>query len=230
MPLPLLCVVLAACATAPTDGTGSDRDPYSPGLSKYEHVFHGVPANGSLPDIGKADAVYPAKSTELLAFQSPVKDQNERGVCTIFTTTGLMESLYLKAGMQNPSFSEQYLQWSVKVQLGILPNAEGSNVANNVDAIHQFGIVEESVDPYRGTEWTAADDPDCKPDGTETQQLPAKCWTQGDPTDAMKAGKARNLINTPWEGFASSLPISTKFPVTWAVNNPNKATKPNVST
>src|SRR3569833_913878 len=161
MRLPLLCVVLAACATAPTDGTGSDRDSYSPGLSKYEHVFHGVPANGSLPDIGKADAVYPAKSTELLAFQSPVKDQNVRGVCTIFTTTGLMESLYLKAGMQNRSNTEQKLQWSVKVQLGFLPNAEGSNVANNVDAIHQFGIDEESVDPYHGNEWNKAEDPIC---------------------------------------------------------------------
>jgi C1A family cysteine protease len=194
MRFPILFVALAglgACATAPADG--SDRDPYSPGLSKYEHVFHNVPANSQLPDIGKADAVYPVKSTELLAFQSPVKDQNERGVCTIFTTTGLMESLYIKAGMMNPSFSEQYLQWAVKSQLGILPNAEGSNVANNVDAIHQFGIVEESVDPYRGTQWTAADDPDCKPDGTETQQLPSKCWTQGDPTDAMKAAKKFTL-------------------------------------
>jgi C1A family cysteine protease len=128
-----------------------------------------------------------------LQFQSPVKDQNQRGVCTIFTTTALMEHLYIKAGMMNPSFSEQYLQWAVKVQAGILPNAEGSNIANNVDAIHEFGIVDEAADPYRGTQWTAADDPMCVPDGTETQVLPAKCWTQGDPSDMAKAAKKYTL-------------------------------------
>jgi C1A family cysteine protease len=184
-----LFVALVGCATSPVDS----GDPYSPGLSKYEHVFGGVPANSSLPDIGKADAVYPAKSTELLEFQSPVKDQNQRGVCTIFTTTALMEHLYIKAGMMKPSFSEQYLQWAVKVEAGILPNAEGSNIANNVDAIHEFGIVDEAADPYRGTQWTAADDPACTPDGTETQVLPAKCWTQGDPSDMAKAAKKYTL-------------------------------------
>ena len=30
-----------------------------------------------------------------------------------------MEHLYIKAGVTNPSFSEQYLQWAVKVQLGV---------------------------------------------------------------------------------------------------------------
>lgn len=202
--VPLLALVLAACAQQPTGG-GSDGndsvDPYSPGLSKYEHVFHNVPDNSMLPDIGKADAVYPAVSKELIETQSPVKDQDRRGVCTIFTTTALMEHLYIKAGMQNPSFSEQYLQWAVKVQLGVLPNSEGSNVSNNVDAIHQFGIVEEAVDPYNGKEWTAANDPDCATDGSESQQLPAKCWTQGDPTAEMKAAKkytlpAGKFINT----------------------------------
>ncbi len=193
--LPVLLVMVAGCATAPSDsaGSGADRDPYSPGLSRYEQVFGGVPANGSLPDIGKADAVYPAQSTELLATQSPVKDQNRRGVCTIFTTTGLMEHLYIKAGLAMPSFSEQYLQWAVKSQLGILPHAEGSNVANNVDAIHEYGVVEESADPYRGTQWTAADDAECTPDGTETQQLPTKCWTQGDPPETATQARKYTL-------------------------------------
>src|SRR5439155_202969 len=168
---------LIGCTTAAAPG---DDEPFTPGLARYEHVFHGTPLNGSLPDIGKADNEYPKKSTELLQWQSPVKDQNRRGVCTIFTTTGLMEHLYLKAGAMNPSFSEQYLQWAVKVQLGALPNSEGSNISENVRAIHSYGIVEEAVDPYVGTQWTEANDPDCKPDGSETQELPTKCWTQGD--------------------------------------------------
>ncbi len=192
---------LVACATAPaSDDQGTDAD-YAPGLSKYEHVFHGVPANGSLPDIGKADATYPAKSTELLASQSPVKDQNRRGVCTIFTTTALMEHLYIKAGMPMPSFSEQYLQWSVKTELGVLPEDEGSNISDNVDAIHQYGIVDEATDPYVGTQWTATDDAACAISGDEGQKLPAKCWTQGTPSDAIRAAKkftlpAGEFINT----------------------------------
>jgi C1A family cysteine protease len=192
----LFAISLLGCASAPTDDT-----PYTPGLSKYEHIFHDVPTNGSLPDVGKADATYAVKSTELLQWQSPVKDQNRRGVCTIFTTTGLMEHLYIKAGMANPSFSEQYLQWAVKVEAGVLPGSEGSNISDNVGAIHKFGIVDEATDPYNGFEWTAADDPDCMPDGSETQQLPAKCWTQGDPPELAKTAMkytlpAGKFINT----------------------------------
>ena len=185
----LVSCLVVGCAAAP----GSDEAPFAPGLSKYEHVFNGSPANGSLPDIGKADAVYPKSSNVLVKEQSPVKDQNERGVCTIFTTTALMEHLYIKAGMANPSFSEQYLQWSVKVQDGVVPNGEGSNISDNVTAIHEFGIPVESVDPYVGTEWTAANDPDCMPNGSEGQSLPTKCWTQGDPTAAQQKAKKYSL-------------------------------------
>jgi hypothetical protein len=185
--------LLTNCASPPSD----DDTLFAPGLSKYEHVFHGSPDNGTLPDIGKADATYPAQSTDLLKWQSPVKDQNERGVCTIFTTTALMEHLYLKAGLTDngapPSFSEQYLQWSVKVQAGVFPNGEGSNISDNVEAIAQFGIPDEAADPYRSTQWTVADDPTCAPDGTETQELPTKCWTQGDPPAAAVAAQKFTL-------------------------------------
>src|SRR5438309_434381 len=30
-------------------------------------------------------------------------------------------------------------------------------------------------------EWTEQNDPDCKNSGAEDQELPTKCWTQGDP-------------------------------------------------
>jgi C1A family cysteine protease len=181
----LFCLLVTGCATTP----GSEPEPFSPQLAKYEHVFHGSPDNGSLPDMGKADGTYPAKSTELIAFQSPVKDQDRRGVCTIFTTTALMEHLYIKAGMMKPSFSEQYLQWSVKDQLGVLPESEGSNISDNVEAIAQFGIPDEAADPYYPKQWTEANDPDCKITGEEGQTLPGKCWTQGDPPDSAKMAK-----------------------------------------
>jgi C1A family cysteine protease len=239
--------VLGACSSAPS----ATDSRFTPPLAAYAHVFHGAPANGSLPNLGKADATYPATSTELLASQSPVKDQNERGICTIFTTTGLMEHLYIKAGMASPSFSEQYLQWAVKSQLMSLPMSEGSNINDNVEAIHQFGIVTEDLDPYNGFEWTAANDPDCKPDGTETQSLPTKCWTQGDPPDAAKTGTKYFLpegefINTTdikahitsehtavgvgidffyqaWNHGASTLPIDPNGMASGVVRFPNDA-------
>jgi C1A family cysteine protease len=183
----LAAASLAACA-AP-----SDTARFSPPLISYDRLFHGLPQNGTLPELGKADGTIPTKSTDLLQYQSPVKDQNERGVCTIFTTTGLMEHLYIKAGVANPSFSEQYLQWAVKSELGSAPTSEGSNIPDNVQAIAQFGIVAESDDPYNGTEWTAANDPDCTPNGSETQELPAKCWTQGDPSAAAQAAQKYTL-------------------------------------
>ena len=71
------------------DNVGEEDMP----LSSYDSVFKGAPANDSLPVIDlKADQIA-AKSTELLASQSPVRNQAHRGVCTIFSTTALMEHL-----------------------------------------------------------------------------------------------------------------------------------------
>jgi C1A family cysteine protease len=145
-----------------------------------------------LPKYARNDVTYPRKA-DLLATQSPVKNQNRRGVCTIFTTTGLMEHLYLVSGAQNPSFSEQYLQWSVKAQLGSLQNYEGSNIPDNVQAVATYGIVDEATYPYVGTEWTAANDPACAPNGSESQTLPMQCWTQGDPPAAVQAATKYTL-------------------------------------
>ena len=65
--LPLCLLSAAASVAGCAMSSPDDGDAFSPPLASYEHVFHGVPANGSLPDIGKADAQYPAKSTELVA-------------------------------------------------------------------------------------------------------------------------------------------------------------------
>jgi len=181
--VPVLFVFGCAGSTsgsgAPGD-VGSDEMP----LSSYDSVFKGAPSNDSLPVIDlKADQIA-AKSTELIALQSPVRNQAHRGVCTIFSTTALMEHLYIKAGMANPDFSEQYLQWSVKKQLGAFSDSEGSDNQDNVAALAQFGGVEESVWAYNPNQWGPSDDADCNPDGTETQSLPTKCWTQGEPPAA----------------------------------------------
>ncbi|MNT66863.1 hypothetical protein D3C72_2049610 [compost metagenome] len=50
-------------------------------------------------------------------------------------------------------------------------------------------------------------------------------------TPAINAGKARNFSRMDMrDASARAAPISTKLPVTWAVNRPNRAIKPRVST
>jgi len=180
--------LLIGCAGQTQTNTNDIAEDDAP-LSSYDSVFKGAPANDSLPVIDfKADAIA-AKNTELLQWQSPVRNQARRGVCTIFSTIGLMEHLYIKSGMAMPDFSEQYLQWSVKSQYGSFQNSEGSNNSDNVNAITKYGIPEESAWAYNPNPWTAADDPDCGGASGEGASLPMKCWTQGDPPAAARTAK-----------------------------------------
>ena len=57
---------------------------------------------------GKFDVTLP-KEFDLLDTMGPVRNQRSRGVCSIFSTIGLMEHLYIKEGtITNPDFSEQW--------------------------------------------------------------------------------------------------------------------------
>ena len=209
-----------------------------PPLGKLKDLRQSSPDNADVTSYAKSDAIYPAKSTELIALQSPVKNQDQRGVCTIFTTTGLMEHLYIKAGMKDPSFSEQYLQWAVKVQLGEGADAEGSDIGSNIRAINHYGIVNEMTYPYNPNPWTGADDPDCGPpvvdagtdggadggvDGGPAAPIayPTKCWTQGTPSDAVQtatkytlpAGRYLNTSDIKMEINDHQLAVAVSIPI-----------------
>ncbi|MDB4970597.1 MAG: hypothetical protein JWN44_6286 [Myxococcales bacterium] len=202
--LPLFAsTLLVGCAgQTQLDNVGEEDSP----LTSYDSVFKGAPSNDALPQIDfKADAIA-AKNTELLQWQSPVRNQARRGVCTIFSTIGLMEHLYIKAGLAMPDFSEQYLQWSVKKQYGSYTNSEGSNNSDNVAAIAKFGIPEESAWAYNPNPWTEADDPACKSTGAEGESLPTKCWTEGEPSAAALAAKQYKL---PSGSYLSSRSIKS---------------------
>lgn len=167
------------------EGPAQDND--AP-LSDYQRLFAGAPKNDSLAVEGKADTIYPELHTDLLALQSPVKSQGSRGVCSIFSTVGLMEHLYIAAGWDTPDFSEQYLQWSVKFEEGSFPSSSGSNAASNLDAINRYGIPDETAWPYEPYQWSESDDPECKGDS-----MPTRCYTNGEPPDAAKQAKKYNL-------------------------------------
>ena len=239
---PLFAVLLVACI-------GNSPSPYDGDFptSSSDDVLGGVPDNNSLPNDNKADAQYPAQF--FLPKQSPVRNQGHRGVCSIFAATALVENLYIKAGMDNPDFSEQYMQWAVKNQLGDFPHTEGSSAQSNIRMVVKYGTVDETVWPYDISPWTAANDPAC----TGGENLPTKCYTNGEPPAAAAAAKKYQLpsvqfVNTnsikahmtakntgvavgmtfffqSWNHRLSTLPISSELWAQGAVTYPNAKDK-----
>lgn len=190
MSLPLLA---AACAGGTDDGPTPYDDEY--GITAG-NINEGAPDNDSLPDDNKADAIYPEKFELPKAEQSAVKSQGSRGVCSIFAAQAIVENLYLKAGMPvaEVDFSEQYMQWAVKNQIGAFRYTEGSNVDSNLQQVVRYGGVKESVWPYESYPWTAANDPACN----GGDNLPTKCYTNGEPP-ANVAGAAKfKLPSSRW--------------------------------
>ncbi len=153
----------------------------------------------------KYDLELPA-SFNVVETLSPVRNQRSRGVCSIFSTVGLMEHLYIKAGMQDPDFSEQYLQWSTKVQGGYFPHTGGSSGNANISTINRYGIPEESAWPYEGSKWSASDDPECGKMGDD-YEVPTKCFTNGDPDQMTRDAKKYFL---PRREYVSSYTNSLK--------------------
>lgn len=163
-------------------------------LSDHDSLYEGWPGNEKLPSEGKADDVYPKKYTELVALQSPVRNQAARGVCSIFSGVGIMEHLYVKEGtILEPDFSEEFLQWSSKVELGRFTTSEGSNSAANLETIHRYGIVTEADWPYLGRKWSTADDAACTGD-----DQPTRCYTHGDPPAEALAAERWHLPAGRW--------------------------------
>lgn len=190
----VLFLSLAACGPDDSGGRRGDID-NNPPLSELAPLYEGWPGNDKLPDEGKADELYPAKFDGPMAWQSPIKSQGSRGVCSIFSTIGLMEHLYIKEGtVTNPDFSEQFLQWSVKVEHKKFTDTEGSSASYNLEALDRYGVVEESVYPYETRKWTSANDPACTGDKAQ----PVRCYTNGDPSEDVLAAKRWHVPAGRW--------------------------------
>jgi C1A family cysteine protease len=137
----------------------------------------------------KTDAQLPAVY-DIAKFQTSVKSQARRGVCSIFSTLGLVEMLYKKRFNQTFDFSEQFLQWSVKVNVGAFPNTSGSTDSSNLRAVTNYGVPLETAWPYEPDQWNEANDPACKTGG---MNLPTKCYTNGSPPAAAVSAKKYKL-------------------------------------
>ncbi len=181
-------VWLGACGPA-----GQTDDGEAPELANVDVLLAGAPDKADLPD-EKTDQI-PPRQFDLVQLQSPVRNQARRGVCSIFATVALMEHLYVKEGTYpNPDFSEQYLQWSVKNEVGDFTNTEGSSASSNMEAISRFGIVEERFWPYDTFRWSTSNDPEC----TGGENLPLRCYTNGEPPQAARDAQKWKLPAGRW--------------------------------
>jgi len=184
--------LFAACA-------GSDDNKPTPYDDDFpvsdDNVNDGAPANGSLPDDNKADAIYPAKFQ--VGDQSPVKSQGSRGICSIFASTALIENLYIKAGMPvaEADFSEQYLQWAAKNLEHQFTNTEGSSANANLSATVNYGTIKEADWRYETFPWSTANDPACT---RGEDNLPTKCFTNGEPPAAVAQARKYKLPASRW--------------------------------
>ncbi len=187
----LSLLLLAGCASETKAPAGNGSDDFA--LSSLAELREGVPLAADLPSEAKADGIYP-RQFDLIATQSPVKNQASRGVCTMFSTTALVEHLYIVANaLPNPDFSEQYLQWSSKVQQRAYASSEGGNNDKNLLAINRFGTVEEAAWPYEPSPWSEANDPACKGDSR-----PTRCYTNGEPPASATSAQKFNIATGRW--------------------------------
>lgn len=180
-----------------------------PILVSIDVINAGWPGNDNLSNEDKSDQTFPAKFTDLMATQSPVKSQGSRGVCSIFSTTAYMEHLYIAEGsFPNPDFSEQYLQWSAKVLEGSFKNTSGSNNDANLRAIANYGVPEESAWRYESSPWSASTDADC---GVEEKLQPVKCHTNGEPPESATAAQKYFLPTPRWQSARERSIKATMF-------------------
>jgi len=192
--LPLSLLLLHTACAMGDDPIGPNDVGDDPPLADSDELFEGAPDNDTLPDENKADAVYPKLFTGPIQWQSPVRSQGSRGVCSIFSTVALMEHLYIKEGtITDPDFSEQYLQWSTKFEVGAFPNSSGSNARTNLQAIHTYGIVAEADDPYETFQWGPSNDPECTGD-----DMPTRCYTNGEPSEQARNARKYHLPAGRW--------------------------------
>ncbi|MFM8269578.1 MAG: C1 family peptidase [Pseudomonadota bacterium] len=89
----------------------------------------------------------------LIALQSPVKSQDRRGVCSIFSAIGILESWIKIRKNTVLDLSENYLAYIVTTQITQRPFS-GSTASDNFRGVQKRGLINEEVWPYEGQDWT----------------------------------------------------------------------------
>lgn len=91
----------------------------------------------------------------LISLQTPVKSQERRGVCSIFSAAGIFESLFKRKSHAELDLSENYLAYIVISKI-INGRESGSTANENFRALRQRGGLEEEFWTYEGQDWMSA--------------------------------------------------------------------------
>jgi hypothetical protein len=87
----------------------------------------------------------------LIALQTSVKSQKSRGTCTMFTTMGMIEHLFIKERNASKSIdlSEEWMEYIIMTK----KQTEGSSTSKNFKAALKNGFTTEKMWPYLGKRW-----------------------------------------------------------------------------
>lgn len=90
---------------------------------------------------------------EVIERQTPVKAQEKRGTCSIFSATGMLESLVKTEKGEELDLSENYLEYLVMTKMKSV-TSEGSDTYLNIPAFKRYGDITEKTWPYEIYDWT----------------------------------------------------------------------------
>lgn len=117
----------------------------------YPKLVHPEPIDqileGHLPPLPARNNV-----VKLIENQTPVKSQKNRGTCSIFSSTALLESILIKQGRagRDIDLSEEWLQYLTTLR----SSEEGSTSPQNFKLLRLYGQPSEKAMPYNGETWT----------------------------------------------------------------------------
>lgn len=92
----------------------------------------------------------------LIDMMTPVRSQESRGTCSIFSAAALIEGLMNIAGTgnQETDLSEEFLQYNVNAGA----TSDGSYATKNFRSIFTLGMASEETLPYIGSNWVSFQD------------------------------------------------------------------------
>lgn len=140
--------------------------------------------------------------SEVIARQTDVKSQGRRGTCSIFSATGMVESLYKISLNEDPDLSENYLEYLVMSKMKAVAS-EGSDTPLNIPAIKRYGTLFESDWPYEEYDWTNSGLPEFENEKAQTvcghlfgNKKQACLLSHMDPDNDLHQEKAQEFYNT----------------------------------